>query len=133
MNFNIGYSVKLIKTSQMKGDVLIMCNRCSNYYYGGNCSQNWGTSRSLNRCRNALQNLSDEAANAADLVSIAEAFEDRCGCGCNSGYSRSGSGNNTYDSGYSRSGCGCNHHCHSNCGCNRCQYRRCVRNCQRYL
>lgn len=108
-----------------------MCNRCSNYYYGGNCSQNWGTTRSLNRCRNALQNLSEEAANAADLVSIAEAFEDRCGCNC--GCNRSGSGTSSCGTGYSHSGCGCHHHSQSSCGCNRCQYRRCVRNCQRYL
>lgn len=66
-----------------------MCNRCSNYYYGGNYC-NWGTTnntRSLNRCRNALQNLSAEAANAAELVAIAEAFENS-GCGCNSGCNR---------------------------------------------
>ena len=122
--------MKLIKTSQMKGDVLIMCNRCSNYYYGGNYTQNWGTNRSLNRCRNALQNLSEEAANAADLVSIAEAFEDRCGC--NSGCNRSGAGTSSCGTGYSHSGCGCHHHSQSSCGCNRCQYRLCVRNCQRY-
>lgn len=108
-----------------------MCNRCSNYYYGGNCNQSWGSHRCLNRCRHALQNLSEEAANAADLVTIAEAFEDRCGY--NTGCGRSKTSTSSYETRCQRSGCGCNNGCHSTCECNRCQYRRCVRNCQRYL
>lgn len=91
-----------------------MCNRCSNWsngnYEGGmnRFSNNWGSPRNLTGCRNALQQLSDEAARAAAMVEFIQnnecPFNNGCQpCGCN---------------------CGC--HCGCRCGC-RCRYR-----CPRY-